>query len=131
MLSQLKEEVTPLLRGIVADTQSLLRQEVALARCEVRQDLKEASQVLAGFAVGAVAATMAGLLMCLALAHYISWSFPEIPLWGSYLAVGLGLGIAAAALLLNARRESRNLELTPTQTIQSMKENAKWTAQTI
>ena len=125
MLSQLKEEVTPLLRGIVADTQTLVRQEVALARSEVRQDLKEASQVVAGFAVGAAVATMAGLMMCLALANYITWSFPEILLWGSLLSV------AAAALLVNCRREARNLDLTPKQTIQSMKENAKWIAQTI
>ncbi|MBS2037921.1 phage holin family protein [bacterium] len=131
MLNQLKEEVTPILRGIVGDTTTLLRQEIALARCEVRQDLKQAGQVLAGLVVGAVVATMAGLLMCLALAHYISWSFPEIPLWGSYLSVGLGLGVAATALLINARRESKELELTPKQTIQSMKENAKWIAQTI
>ncbi len=131
MLSQLKEEVTPLLRGIVTDTQTLIRQEVALARSEVRQDLKAATQVAAGFAVGAVVATMAGLLLCLALANYISWSFPEIPLWGSLLAVGLGLGIAAAALLTNSRREARELDLAPQQTINSLKENAKWIAQTI
>lgn len=131
MLSQLKEEVTPLLRGIVADTQTLMRQEVALARSEVRQDLKAATQVAAGFAVGAVVATMAGLLLCLALANYISWSFPEIPLWGSLLAVGIGLGIAAVALLTNSRREARELDLAPHQTINSLKENAKWIAQTI
>lgn len=130
MLSELKEEVTPLLRGILTDTQTLLRQEVALARSEVRQDIKAASQVAAGAAVGAVVATMAGLLMCLALAQYISWSFPEIPLWGSYLSVGLGLGVAAAALLANVRREARQLEVAP-QTIDSLKENAKWIAQTI
>lgn len=130
MLSELKEEVTPLLRGIVADTQTLLRQEVALARCEVREDLKAASQVAAGAAVGAVVATMAGLLLCLALAQYISWSFPEIPLWGSYLSVGLGLGVTAAALLANVRREARELEVAP-QTINSLKENAKWIAQTL
>jgi len=130
VLSELKEEVTPLLRGIVADTQTLLRQEVALARCEVREDLKAASQVAAGAAVGAVVATMAGLLLCLALAQYISWSFPEIPLWGSYLSVGLGLGVTAAALLANVRREARELEVAP-QTINSLKENAKWIAQTL
>lgn len=130
MLSELKEEVTPLLRGIVADTQSLLRQEVALVRSEVRQDLKSASQVAAGAVVGAVVATMAGLLVCLALAHYINWSFPEIPLWGSYLTVGIGLGVAAAALLANVRREASQLEVAP-QTINSLKENAKWIAQTL
>ena len=130
MLSDLKEEVTPLLQGIITDTQTLLRQEVALVRSEVRQDLKAASQVAAGAAVGAVVATMAGLLMCLALAQYISWSFPQIPLWGSYLSVGLGLGVAAAALLANVRREARELEVVP-QTINSLKENAKWIAQTI
>ncbi|MBX3170190.1 MAG: phage holin family protein [Candidatus Eremiobacteraeota bacterium] len=131
MLNQLKEEVTPLLRGIVADTQTLMRQEVALARSEVRQDLKVATQVAAGFAVGAVVAIVAGLLLCLALADYISWSFPEIPLWGSLLAVGMGLGVAAVALLANARREARELDLAPRETINSLKENAKWIAQTI
>ena len=130
MLSELKDEVTPVLRGIIADTQTLLRQEVALVRSEVRQDFKAASQVAAGAAVGAVVASMAGLLMCLAIAHYISWSFPEIPLWGSYLSVGLGLGVAAAAILTNVRREARQLEVAP-QTINSLKENAKWIAQTI
>lgn len=130
MLSELKEDVTPLLQGILSDTQTLLRQEVALVRSEVRQDLKAASQVAAGAAVSAVVVTMAGLLMCLALAQYISWSFPEIPLWGSYLSVGLGLGVAAAAILANVRREARQLEVAPL-TIDSLKENAKWIAQTI
>ena len=130
MLSELKEDVTPLLQGILSDTQTLLRQEVALVRSEVRQDLKAASQVAAGAAVSAVVATLAGLLLCLALAQYISWSFPEIPLWGSYLSVGLGLGVAAAAILANARREASQLEVAPL-TINSLKENAKWIAQTI
>ena len=130
MLSELKDEVIAVLRGIITDTQTLLRQEVALVRSEVRQDFKAASQVAAGAAVGAVVASMAGLLMCLAIAHYISWSFPEIPLWGSYLSVGLGLGVAAAAILTNVRREARQLEVAP-QTINSLKENAKWIAQTI
>lgn len=129
MLSQLKEEVTPLLRGIVTDTQTLIRQEVALARREVRQiegrhpGRRRFCRRCRGGDHGRTAAVPGpGRL------HQLV--FPGIPLWGSLLAVGLGLGIAAAALLTNSRREARELDLAPQQTINSLKENAKWIART-
>lgn len=131
MLSNLRDELAPLLQGIIRDGHELMRQELALAKCEVRQDIKSAGQVAMSIGLGSGLAAGAGLLLLFSLVHIISWAIPEIPMWGSYLAVGIGLGVAAGAILTRAYSEAKELDMKPTQTIETMKENAKWIAQSL
>lgn len=122
-------DIGPLLQGIVVDFQSLLRQQVELVRLEMRSEMSSASQVVMGFAVGLTLATLAGLLLSFSAVHLISLWGDRIPLWGAYLVVGSALAVAAAILLTRSQSQARALCLRPTQTIETIKENAKWIQQ--
>ena len=131
MVETPNREIAPLLAGIIQDWQTLMRQEVALARSEVKAEVQKAANVAKGAALGAGLAGMAALLAVLGLVHLLSWAIPAIPLWGSYMIVGLGLGMMGGALLSKSSAAAKEIELAPKQTIESVKENAKWIAQSI
>ena len=130
MLDNLKNDVRnhilPLLSGIVDDTQKLFRQEVALAKCEVKQEVKVVKEAGMYFGIGLALGSLAVLLSCLTLVHLLGWLFPTIPLWADYAIVTLMLGIPAGVFLMNGKTVLDKGELMPRRTIETMKENAEW-----
>src|SRR6266852_6665400 len=99
--------VSTLVGGIIEDAQQLMRQEVALARREIQEELTKAKAAAASFALGAVVLFFGGLLLCFMLAHLITWvSHDWLPLWGSFAMVGGSLTILGIVLLIAARNRA-------------------------
>jgi hypothetical protein len=116
-----------LVGGIVNDAQALIKQELALARREVTDELhkvKEAA-VLLGVAIGLAA--FGGLLLVLMLVYLLHWTSSErLPLWGCYGIVGAALMVLSGGLLFFARRRAGDVHLMPEQSIATMKDNVSW-----
>lgn len=129
MLEEVKQSITPHLEGILRDSQTLLRQELALARSEVREEVRNARDIAIGLAAGWALGGLAALFLLTTLALGIVWLFPDLPMFAGFGLVGLGLAGAAAVFLLRARAVAKEADLAPVQTIDSLKENAKWIAQ--
>jgi len=114
-----------LLAELSRETGVLIRKEVELATTEMTAKAKKASAdgglIAAGGALG-----HAGLLLLLA-AVVIALTELGVAAWLSALIVGLltiGVGyLLANRGMINLRRDS----LAPTETIESLKENARWT----
>ena len=117
--------VATLLSGIVGDAQTLVRQEIALARQEVREELSNAKD--AGIKLGIAGAGIAigGLLLILALAQGIAQLFGW-PVWAGYGLVGVVLAIVGYVLLSAARKSIAQIKPMPEKTIETMKENIEW-----
>jgi Putative Actinobacterial Holin-X, holin superfamily III len=114
-----------LLSELSRETGTLVRKELELATTEMTAKVKTASRQVAIAAAGGALAH-AGLLILLA-ALVIILSRIGVPLWLSALIVGmLTIGIGYA-MVNNALATMRRTNMTPTQTIESIKENAKWT----
>lgn len=132
-LGQIKAEaeatLPPLVNGILADTQTLFRQEVQLAKSELKQELATAREAALGFGLSAALGGLAALLLSLALAHILSWATP-LPLWASYTIVGTIEALAAAVGYASARKAAEQTDFVPRQTVQTMKENVQWIAGT-
>lgn len=114
-----------LIGGIVGDVQTLVRQEIHLARQETKEEIDKAKQ--AAIAAGTSAALLAvgGLLLVLALAQGIADLF-DWPTWAGYLLVGgLAAGIGAF-LFAGARKRVKDINPVPEKTVATMKENAAW-----
>jgi uncharacterized membrane protein YqjE len=111
---------------LVSETGLLIRQEIALAKVELTQ---KASQVglNIGFLVLGGAVAYAALLALLAaiiilLANVMPW-------WGAALVVAVVVGIVAALLISKALTILKKTELAPRQTVETLKEDARWAKQ--
>jgi hypothetical protein len=117
--------VSTLLSGIVGDAQALVRQEIALARQEIREEIDAAKNAVTALAIaGAILAVGALFLLvtlALGLADLLNW-----PDWAGFGVVGLVFAIAGAVMLSSARQRMKQINPVPERTIETMKENVEW-----
>ena len=114
-----------LLAELSRETGQLVRKEMELATTEMTAKAKKAGADAGVIAAGGALAH-AGLLVLLA-AVVIALAQLGIEPWLSALIVGL-LTIGIGYLLVNkAMANMRRTTLAPTQTIETLKENARWT----
>ncbi len=118
---------------LAAETSTLVRQEVALAQTELTQKAtnvgKNVGFLVVGGAVGytAVFAILAALVIGLTqLISYLSGWQIITSAWIAAAIVGLIVGIVAYVLITNALAKLKNTELTPNQTVETLKEDAEW-----
>jgi hypothetical protein len=125
--------VASLMRGIIDDIGSLVRQEIRFARTEIREDLRKTKQATAVLASGTIIAIIGAFLFALMLVYLIQWlSLPAgtttegIPLWGCFgivSAVFLGVGSIVAFAGCEMFKQFNPL---PDKTAQTVKENVEW-----
>ena len=118
---------------LAAETSTLVRQEVSLAQTELTQKAtsvgKDVGFLVAGGAVGytallvILAAVVIGLTQ---LISYLSGWQLITSAWIAAAIVGLVVGIVAYVLVTNALAKLKNTELTPRQTVETLKEDAEW-----
>jgi Putative Actinobacterial Holin-X, holin superfamily III len=118
--------VTQLVSGIMSDAQKLTRQQLALLRYEVKEDLHKAREAGFFLAWGLGTALMGALLFCLMLVHLLSWTAPELPLWGCYGIVGGLVAALGSALFFAGIHKVRSFDPPLDQSVQALKENVQW-----
>lgn len=113
-----------LISELARDTQTLVRQEVTLAKTELNQSVKQLVSSLVKVIVGGLI-LYAGLIVLLFAAvgfvHRLdlSWPVSALIVGGVTLLIGL-------ILLLAARSALRSENLMPTETIESLKDDRDW-----
>jgi len=115
-----------LLQELIGDGQKLLREEVALAKLEVRDEVKKAAVTARDGAIGGVLAHTAVLCFCATL---IAGLATVMPIWVAALLVTIALGGVAAFLFVRARDAAK--ELHPAKPAEQMKEDFQWTKRKI
>ncbi len=118
--------LTSLVAGIVNDGQTLIKQEIALARREIREEVHKVIQAALSLSIGAGLLVMGAFFLILAVPLLLAWAVPAIPLWGWFAIVGAVLAISGGALLFLARARAEEIHIVPPQTATTMKENAQW-----
>ncbi len=112
-----------LFASLARDTGNLVRQEVQLAKTEMTQKVtglgRDAGMIGAG---GAVA--YAGLLTL--IAALVLGLGEVIPLWLSALIVGLVVVAIGYFLIQRGRSGLSQADLTPRETIETLKEDTEW-----
>jgi uncharacterized membrane protein YqjE len=117
------QSVGDLLGRLAGDVSTLMRQELDLARAELRQDAAKAGR--AGGMLGG--AGVLGLLTVAFLALALMFALGNvIDLGWAALIVGVLLGICAAVLFAVGRKRLREINPTPEQTMQTLKEDVQW-----
>jgi len=115
--------VGELIGEISDDLSKLFRQEVELAKAEVRQEATKAGKA-AGMLGGA---GFAGYLTVLFLSFAVVYGLGNVMDYGwSALIVAVIWGIVAAVLYANGRKKLKDVDPTPRRTVETIKEDAQW-----
>ena len=121
MEHEAESSVGGLVRGALDDVRDLFREEVALARAEIRVELNKAAAAAVQFGAAGVALWFAGMFLLIAVALGISALF-YVPAWAGFGIVAVLLAIAGIVMLVSARRAARTVRPLP-RTVESIKEN--------
>ncbi|MEN9845040.1 MAG: hypothetical protein RIS36_187 [Pseudomonadota bacterium] len=123
---EFESTMIPLLRGIVDDTQKLLRQEIALARVEVTEDALRARDAVVGISVGALMGYMAFIFVCFAAVYLLVAYQPGLPVWGAYGIVAVILAVMSWIFTSRGVRRAREIRGIPEQTVDSIQQGFQW-----
>jgi len=123
---EFESTMSPLLRGIVDDTQKLLRQEIALARVEVTEDAMRARDAVVGISLGAMMGYLAFIFGCFAVVYLLVAYQPKLPVWGAYAIVAGALALVSWICTARGIRKAREIRGVPQQTVDSIQQGFKW-----
>jgi len=115
--------VGELIGNISNDLSQLFRQEVELAKAEVKQEAAKA-----GKAAGMLgAAAFAGYLTVVLLSFALVFALSNVmdPGWAA-LIVAVIWGIVGAVLYANGRKKLKAVDPVPRRTVDTIKEDAEW-----
>jgi uncharacterized membrane protein YqjE len=113
-----------LFKQLAQDSASLVRQEVALAKAELRENVKHAVRDAAMVAVGGGLAVVGALVLVLFLVLALGDALNEY--WLGALIVGVVFVIAGGVLAMGSLRKLKSDGLAPERTLQTLKEDKQW-----
>jgi len=116
--------VAPLLTGIVNDVQDLLKQNLALFKVEVREDVRKTKEAVAALGVGAALAAVGGLHLTLTIVFLLAL-IPGIPLWVCFGIVGVVFTGVGLALLVRGKNKLASFNPLPDESAEALKENVQ------
>jgi len=118
-----EESVGSLVGRLTGDLSKLIRQEIELAKAELREEGKKAGKAL-GMLAGA---GLSGLLVAILASFTLIWVLDEqMPLWLAALIVTLLWAILGAVLFMMGKKKLAEVNPKPEQTVQSLKEDKQW-----
>jgi uncharacterized membrane protein YqjE len=122
--SAAEPQLGDLFRQLAQDSATLVRQEMALAKAELRENVKSVARDTAKIAVGAVLGAVGALVLVLFLVLLLGDALGEY--WLGALIVGILLLAVGAFLAMGAMKRLKKDTITPEQTLQTLKEDKQW-----
>ena len=113
-----------LIAELSRETATLVRRELDLARTELTKTATRQLRHVAKIAVGGALA-YAGLLLLLAAAAYGLYAAGAAP-WLAALIVGIIVAVVGGLLVKGGVSALQKADFTPVQTVDSLKETARW-----
>ncbi|WP_202872370.1 phage holin family protein [Kribbella soli] len=117
------ESVGELVSQLTTDLGQLTRQELALAKAELQAEAKKAGKG-AGMLGGAA---FAGWMVALFGSLTVMWALDKAMdlIWAALIVAAIW-AVVAAVLAVVGRKELQEVHPKPDQTVESLKEDAKW-----
>jgi uncharacterized membrane protein YqjE len=116
-----------LLLGVIEDMRALVREEIAMARVEIRAQADRARSAVLSFGIAAAALAFGVTFLLIAIATAIADVF-DWPIWAGFVAVALLLSLVGLVTLANGRRQLQRVQAVPEETVSTLKENSEWIA---
>ncbi len=113
---------------LASDMGNLVRQEVNLAKVELTQKAKHVGRNVGYLVIGGAVAYAALLAIIAAIIMLLA---KYVPHWGAALIVGAVVGGIGWILIGKAMTGLQKTDLTPRETVETLKEDATWMKQQI
>jgi hypothetical protein len=121
-----RRSMTSLVSGIFTDAEDLIKQQFALFRLEIKQDVHKILTGSALLIVGIALALLAVMLFCFTLVYLLSWLAPSLPLWACFGIVGLLFVIVGGALIAIGIYRFRSVDPLHDQAAEALRETIQW-----
>ena len=127
--------IPALLRELRDETTTLLRQEVTLAKTEMKENVSRMGGHVAHIAVGGFVAYAGVIVLLIGIGHLLGALLiragldAEVAQWLAPTVIGLIVAVIGWLMLSKARHAIAHDELAPRQTIDSLRENKQWANQ--
>ena len=108
---------------LASDMSNLVRQEITLAKVEITQKAKYVGRNVGYLVIGGAVAYAALLAIIAALIMLLA---KVVPGWGAALIVGAVIGGIGWLLIGKAMMALQQADLTPRETVETLKEDATW-----
>jgi uncharacterized membrane protein YqjE len=122
-----QESIGSLIKGILSDVRTLIREEIALARVEMREQAGRAKAAAMSFGIAAAALAFGSVFLLVAIALGIAYLLGW-PAWTGFLIVALLLCIGGFITLSSGRKQLAGVHAMPEETVTTLKENSEWIA---
>jgi fructose-specific phosphotransferase system IIC component len=116
--------IPALIRGLLDDARDLIREELQLARAEIREEISQVQSAAIAFAVAAAVGLMGAMLLSVAIGGAIAY-FLRWPPWAGYGVTAILFLAAGWGLCLYGRGRVKAVRAMP-ETTETMKENLAW-----
>jgi hypothetical protein len=124
MAEHTTESIPGLFRSVLNDARDLIRQELALAKAELREEAAAARTVAMVFAGAALVGLLGLVLLSVALGGAIADLF-DLPTWAGLGIVAIVMAGVAFALASLGRSRLANIRALP-KTQATLRENIAW-----
>ena len=119
------QSMASLLGGIASDIQTLVRQEITLAKTEMLREWDKAKTAAGSMAVGAAVLALGGFFLCVTVVCVLA-VVAKLPWWASFLIVGGALAVLGLVLFYTGKNKAAQVNVIPPQTAETMRENVQW-----
>lgn len=117
-----------LFADLTRETSTLVRQEIELAKTEMKEKATKTGKNVGFLAAGGIVAYTGVLAL---VAGVILLLGQAIPLWLSALLVGLLIAGGGYFLIQKGITALKNMDMVPHKTLETLKEDAEWAKQQI
>jgi len=117
---------TSVVSDIVSDLQQLLSQQLTMFQAEIRSDVGKLQQAAIPVACGLATLLVGAMVLSVALAYFLNWRWPDLPLWGAFAIVGALVTAIGAVLYSVGKKQLDTVNPLPEKSAQALKENLQW-----
>jgi len=119
-----RTSIPALIGGLLDDARDLIREELQLARAEIREEVSAAQSALVAFAVAAAVGLIGVMLLSVAIGSAVAY-FLRWPAWAGYGITAVLFLAVSWGLVLYGRGRLKTIRAIP-ETKDTIKENIAW-----
>jgi len=123
-MAENEASIPGLIRSLLDDIRELIREQIAIAREEIHEEVGTVTRTVTAFGAAALAGLVGIVLLAVAIGGAIAFLL-DWPAWSGYGIVALILLGGAYLLYLSGRRKLSDIRRLP-KTTETMKENLAW-----
>lgn len=124
--------IVGLLRDLKEEAATLVRQQIALAKAELKENVARLGGHVAQIAAGGVIALLGGIVLLIGIGHLLSVALVSAGLseataqWLGPTLVGLVVAVIGWVMLARAKKALADDPLAPRRTIETLKADQAW-----